>query len=185
MYPAGCPYFLSVGATQLSSPGKPVNYDDNGYWSGAGFSNYFPTPSYQKSATAAYIKSLDGSGSQYYNASGRGYPDVAATGADVPYVSEGKTYYNGAGTSASTPTVASIIALLNSARKAAGKGTVGWVNPTLYENPGAFDDITTGSALGCPNGEGFYAGEGWDPVGGLGTPDFAKCEYLPPTRKLC
>lgn len=41
----------------------------------------------------------------------------------------------------------------------------------------AFNDITTGSNPGC-NTEGFYAQPGWDPVTGVGTPDFNKLVEL-------
>ena len=37
----------------------------------------------------------------------------------------------------------------------------------------AFNDITSGSNPGCGT-EGFYAQPGWDPVTGVGTPNFVK-----------
>ena len=48
--------------------------------SGAGFSNYFTAPKYQKSTVDAYIASLKGLYDGLYNKTGRGYPDVAAQG---------------------------------------------------------------------------------------------------------
>jgi len=54
-----------------------------------------------------------------------------------------------------------------------GKAPVGFVNPVLYEHPEVFRDIVKGSNPGCYTG-GFEAVEGWDPVTGLGTPDFRK-----------
>lgn len=67
------------------------------------------------------------------------------------------------GTSASAPAFASILTRINEERIAAGKGTVGFVNPTLYANPTVLHDITTGSNPGC-NTNGFSAASGWDPV---------------------
>lgn len=72
------------------------------------------------------------------------------------------------------PTFASVIALVNDARKKNGKGTVGWINPTLYANPSALTDITTGSSLGCgASNTGFNATTGYDLASGLGSPKFA------------
>ena len=52
-----------------------------------------------------------------------------------------------AGTSCSTPISASIVALLNDELIAAGKGPLGFLNPLLYANPGALNDITTGELI--------------------------------------
>ncbi|EIW76276.1 subtilisin-like protein [Coniophora puteana RWD-64-598 SS2] len=81
------------------------------------------------------------------HASGRAYPDVAAQGVLFDIV-PGSNHVAVSGTSASTPTVAGIVALVNDARAAA-----------VGNNPG------------CGT-KGFNASEGWDPVTGLGTPDF-------------
>ena len=77
-YPGGCPYILSVGATQGFSPETAAGTDIAGFYGGAGFSNYFPTPDYQKSAVQNYLGTLDPSQAPYFNAGGRGYPDVSA-----------------------------------------------------------------------------------------------------------
>jgi kumamolisin len=42
---------------------------------------------------------------------------------------------------------------------------VGFVNPQLYQFPGAFNDITSG------NNGAFQAGPGWDAATGLGSPN--------------
>ena len=67
---------------------------------------------------------------------------------------------------------------------------LGLLNPFLYQNPTAFNDITQGNNPGCGT-SGFEAAKGWDPVTGLGTPkfgqlleaamktDFLKSSYLP------
>ena len=63
--------------------------------------------------------------------------------------------------------------LLNDLRIAAGKPVLGRLNPFLYQNPTAFNDITQGNNPGCGT-SGFEAAKGWDPVTGLGTPDFSR-----------
>ena len=40
-----------------------------------------------------------------------------------------------------------------------------------YANPQVLHDITVGNNSGC-NTEGFVASPGWDPVTGLGTPNY-------------
>ena len=73
----------------------------------------------------------------------------------------------GDGTSPATPIVAAILTRVNELRLKAGKSTVGFVNPVLYQNPQAFFDVTEGSN-GIPAGgiAGFKAAKGWDPVTG-------------------
>lgn len=100
----------------------------------------------------------------------RGYPDLSGNGANYVVAVDGELslVY---GTSASSPMVGSLITLINQERIAAGKGTVGFINPTIYANPGAFNDITSGSNSGCGT-DGFAAVTGWDPATGLGTPNY-------------
>ena len=50
---------------------------------------------------------------------------------------------------------------------------MGFLNPFLYQQADAFGDITAGFNPGCGTA-GFAALEGWDPLTGLGTPDFPK-----------
>ena len=50
------------------------------------------------------------------------------------------------GTSCSSPIFAGIVALINDELLAAGKSPLGFLNPFLYANPGAFNDITTGES---------------------------------------
>jgi tripeptidyl-peptidase I len=70
---------------------------------------------------------------------------------------------------------ASIIALLNDQLIANGNQSLGFLNPLLYSNPNAFNDITTGNNPGCGT-NGFNASVGWDPVTGLGTPNFTSLQ---------
>jgi tripeptidyl-peptidase-1 len=81
------------------------------------------------------------------------------------------------GTSAATPIFASIVSLLNDELIAAGKSTLGFINPLLYANAGALNDITRGDNPGC-NTNGFSASSGWDPVTGLGTPNYPALKSL-------
>jgi tripeptidyl-peptidase I len=54
------------------------------------------------------------------------------------------------GTSASSPSFAGFVALLNDARIAAGKRSLGFLNPLIYAlNGQGFNDITAGNAPGC------------------------------------
>jgi len=182
-YPAACPYVTAVGATQLPPNGSITDrevalryaYSRGLATSGGGFSYEFPVPSYQASATAKYLtseRSYLNNISSLFNARGRGVPDVAAHAANYVTVVNGKrmTVF---GTSASTPVFASIIALVNDARLRAGKSTVGFINPVLYANPHMMNDVIEGGSYGCGK-EAFRARNGWDPVTGLGTPDFEK-----------
>ncbi|CAJ2503639.1 Uu.00g110330.m01.CDS01 [Anthostomella pinea] len=185
-FPSSCPYITSVGATQIPAGGSVADAEEaaqTSTYSGGGFSNVFALPSYQADAVAAYFASnssnaLSYSASQYNNSQAtRGYPDVSANG--VNYVvsvdaaaNDGEfTLFYGA--SAASPTFGAIITLINAARLAVGKSTVGFINPFIYANADMFNDITSGSNPGCGT-DGFTAVEGWDPVTGLGTPNFPK-----------
>ncbi|CCM03030.1 uncharacterized protein FIBRA_05147 [Fibroporia radiculosa] len=168
-FPSGCPYVTSVGATQSYTPETAASF------SSGGFSNYWGTPSFQSSAVSSYLSQLGSTNSGLYNASGRGFPDVSAQGVDF-FISLNGNFYTLSGTSCSTPTFASVIALLNDQLVAAGKPTLGWLNPFLYSTGlSALNDITSGDNPGC-NTNGFSATTGWDPVTGLGTPDFTSLQ---------
>lgn len=144
-------------------------------YSGGGFSNVFPLPSYQKSAVSTYFaKHKPSYGSDRYNNSqhSRGFPDVSANGVNYVIAVDGNFSYV-YGTSASAPTFGSIMTLVNAARLDIGKAPVGFINPVIYQYPGMFNDITSGGNQGCGT-PGFQAVSGWDPVTGLGTPNFPK-----------
>lgn len=81
------------------------------------------------------------------------------------------------GTSLSAPIWASLLTIINEDRLAAGQPSVGFVNPVLYANPGAFFDITQGTNPGCGT-QGFPASPGWDPSTGLGTPNFPRLQEV-------
>ena len=167
-FPSTCPFVTSVGA----SKGFP---ETAAGLSAGGFSNIFGTPDYQSSFVHHYVASLgDGTYQGLYNISGRAYPDVAAQGVAYKVVIGGRAALLD-GTSASTPVFASVVALLNDRLAAKGKSPLGFLNPLLYSSAGqaALNDVVSGTNPGCGT-SGFPAAQGWDPVTGLGTPDFAK-----------
>lgn len=177
-FPGTCPYVTSVGATQIV-PGASVTAPEEAcetvIYSGGGFSNVFAMPSYQSSAVASYFTNHKPTytATQYNNSQTvRGYPDVSANGANYAVAVDGSIslVY---GTSASSPTFGSVITLINEQRVNAGKAAVGFINPTLYANPTILNDITSGGNEGCGTA-GFTAVSGWDPVTGLGTPNYGK-----------
>jgi tripeptidyl-peptidase-1 len=177
-FPGTCPYVTSVGATQVnpnSTVYDPESACEQVIYSGGGFSNVFPLPCYQQAAINSFFALHTPSYSSIqYNNSGttRGFPDISANGANYVVAVNG-TFVLVYGTSASSPVVGSIITLINDARLAAGKRPVGFLNPVLYANTNALNDITSGSNPGCGT-QGFSAVTGWDPVTGLGTPNFQK-----------
>ncbi|KAI0873315.1 tripeptidyl-peptidase [Hypoxylon argillaceum] len=173
-FPGACPYITSVGATHGVSPETAVSF------SSGGFSTLHARPSWQSAAVSTYLTSIGKTYSAYFNASNRGFPDVATQGASFAVVDKGSNALL-SGTSASSPTFAGVIALLNAARKSQGAAPLGFLNPFLYANAAAFTDITGGYSSGCTsnsafgrNGARWNATTGWDPVTGLGTPLFDK-----------
>jgi tripeptidyl-peptidase-1 len=170
-FPASCPYVTTIGGTVKTNPEVAVDF------TGGGFSNYFPRPDYQKDAVSGFLSGLGDTYDGLYNATGRAYPDIAAQGSGFRVVIGGRVQSVG-GTSASCPTVAAIISLLNDYSISQGKSKLGFLNPLIYSSlASGFNDITSGNNPGCDT-DGFTAGEGWDPVTGLGTPDFAKLQKL-------
>jgi len=182
-FPATCPYLTTVGATLLTgSASADQETAVTRFGSGGGFSNIYSIPDYQASAVANYLATANpypsysggdytaSSGNARFNRNGRGYPDVSAVGDNIVIYNMGLPTLIG-GTSASTPVFAAVLTRINDERLKAGKKPVGFVNPTLYKNPSALHDITVGSNPGC-NTTGFPAAKGWDPVTGLGTPNY-------------
>ncbi|KAH8108267.1 family S53 protease-like protein [Phellopilus nigrolimitatus] len=166
-FPAGCPFITSVGATTLIKETETAANFTTG-----GFSNYFGMPSYQASAVSSFLAAQGSTNNGRFNTSGRAFPDVAAQGVNVEIVVGGKTQTIW-GTSCAGPIFASVIALLNDRLIAAGKAPLGFLNPLLYSATGkaALNDVTSGNNPGCGT-SGFTARTGWDPITGLGTPNF-------------
>ncbi|KDQ54112.1 hypothetical protein JAAARDRAFT_60885 [Jaapia argillacea MUCL 33604] len=177
-FPGTCPYITSVGATQVVS-GHTVYEPESAcmdvIYSGGGFSNYFAMPSYQKTVVESYLKNYPPPyPPTMWNATGmsRAFPDVSANGAWYVVAIDGE-FELVFGTSASSPVTGSILTLVNDARLAVGKKPIGFINPTIYSPAfvGAFHDITNGTNPGCGT-IGYETAPGWDPVTGLGTPNF-------------
>ncbi|KIP08325.1 hypothetical protein PHLGIDRAFT_127064 [Phlebiopsis gigantea 11061_1 CR5-6] len=168
LFPPSCPFVTAVGGT-IHVPERAVDF------SGGGFSNYFPRPSYQDIAVPRFLKKLaPGTYAGLFNPAGRGIPDVAAQADNFRIFFDGRPALIG-GTSAAAPTFAGFVSLLNDARIQAGKSPLGFLNPLIYGinliQTGAFNDITTGNNPGCGT-PGFNATIGWDAVTGFGTPNF-------------
>jgi kumamolisin len=162
-FPASDPYVLACGGTSLQASSNSItsetvwNDGAQGGATGGGISTFFPLPPYQEGLSAA----LTAGGTKAL--ANRGVPDVAGdadenTGYDVRV--DGSDTVIG-GTSAVAPLWAGLIARINSA---SGK-PAGYLNPVLYQNQSAFNDITQGN-----NGD-FTAAVGWDACTGMGSPN--------------
>jgi len=166
-WPAGSPYVTAVGGT-TGVPERAVGL------SSGGFCNRWPRQPWQEDAVKKYLGSASNIPDQkYFNESGRGFPDISAQATGFLVVSNLIPTPGVAGTSCASPTASGVIALLNDVRLATGKSSLGFLNYFIYQNMDAFNDITEGANSGCGRG-GFPAAEGWDPVTGVGTPNFAK-----------
>ncbi|PGH23831.1 hypothetical protein AJ80_02079 [Polytolypa hystricis UAMH7299] len=184
IFPAACPYVTSVGATFNTNPERAIEF------SSGGFSDRYSRPLYQRRAVDEYLRKHGKQWKGYYNPHGRGFPDVAAQGRNFAVIDKARQLAV-SGTSASAPVFAAIIANLNSIRLARGKPVLGLLNPFLYGiGQSGFTDIVDGGSIGCegttrtglPGGyipnAGWNATKGWDPVTGLGTPNFEKLAQI-------
>ncbi|KAH9174032.1 tripeptidyl peptidase I, isoform CRA_e [Lactarius sanguifluus] len=187
------PDFPVFAGSYLTAVGGTTEYDPEvaAPLSGGGFSDYFPRPVYQDVAMSAF---LERQGTQYsgrYKCArcsdatvsyfpicaapeGHGIPDIAAQALKlIIFLRNVRTGVED--TSCSAPTVAGIISLLNDYLITNGRPPLGFLNIRLYRDGFAgLNDITSGSNPGCGT-DGFSALPGWDPVTGLGTPDFESC----------
>ncbi len=203
--PASDPLVTAVGGTTLSASEATGTYigetawaegtngitcnppdGDDIYCSGGGFSSIYPRPAWQGGSNP-----------------GRGVPDVSydaginggvLTHCAVCNIESGGTasdpsFWLFGGTSAGSPQWAALTA---DAAQMAGH-PLGDINPVLYQiaaQPGeyaaAFHDVTIGTnRVADLGGEGYYAGTGWDPVTGLGSPNAANLLPIlegPPTN---
>jgi kumamolisin len=165
-FPASSPYALACGGTSVKASASAItsetvwNDGAQGGASGGGISTTFGAPPYQEGLSAA----LTAGGSKPVTK--RGVPDVSGdadenTGYDVRV--DGSDTVIG-GTSAVAPLWAGLITRINAA---SGK-SMGYVNPTLYKNKPAFNDVTIG------NNGNYAAAGGWDACSGLGSPNGSK-----------
>jgi kumamolisin len=152
--PSSCPHVVGCGGTYKTASEETVWNDNPGQTSGegtgGGYSTIFPVQAFQIGAPLAPASTSYGSG--------RMVPDVAAdadpnTGYEI--IVHGAQAVVG-GTSADAPLFAGLFASFGT--------KLGFVTPTLWENQGAFNDITVGD-------NGFYSAEpGPDPCSGIGSP---------------
>jgi kumamolisin len=167
-FPASSPHALSCGGTRLQATGTTVTSET--VWNdgpdsatGGGISDVFGLPTWQ--ANAKVPPSVNS------RHTGRGVPDVAGdadpqTGYQV--LVDGQNVVFG-GTSAVAPLWAGLIALINQQLKQ----SVGYLNPTLYQN---YDQLVQANALrdiAQGNNGAYSARSGWDACTGLGAPDGA------------
>ncbi|KAH9171901.1 subtilisin-like protein [Lactarius sanguifluus] len=165
------PYLTTVGGTTDYDPEVAAPL------SGGGFSDHFLRPVYQDVAVSAFLERQGAQYTGHYNPEGRGIPDIAAQALRFPIFMDGDDFVVD-GTSCSTPTVAGMISLLNDYLIANGRPPLGFLNIRLYDDGFVgLNDITSGSNPGCGT-DGFSAVPGWDPVTGLGTPDFEKLQNI-------
>ena len=166
-FPASSPHALACGGTRLTAAKKAIfsetvwNDLPNEGATGGGISTVFPVPDWQSGLSATLT-----SGAQQ-KLTMRGVPDVAGnadpeTGYAVRV--DGDNTVIG-GTSAVAPLWAGLIARINELRAKQSLAPVGFLNPLLYANEGALNDIEKG------NNGAFAAAEGWDACTGLGSPD--------------
>lgn len=204
-YPGSSPYIVAVGATMVGPDGKSEVTCSSGAGalisSGGYFSPLHPRPSFQDDDVKSYLGKSGLPPASAFAIGGRAVPDIALFGHN--YLTEMFNMATGScgnvpgvdGTSASTPVFSGLVGLINDARLAAGKGTLGWLTPKLYSiDRSAFFDVTQGdnrcrqvtSAMtydntcatppgtfwvGCGDW-GFPATDGWDAATGLGSPHF-------------
>jgi kumamolisin len=160
--PSSCPHVVACGGTNKTSATETV-WNDNpgttdGHGTGGGYSTVFPVQAFQIGAPPAPPDSQSGDG--------RMVPDVCAdadpnTGYTI-FV-HGATEVIG-GTSAVAPLYAGLFASFGA--------KLGFVTPKLWQNQGAFNDITQGS-------NGMYdAAPGPDACSGIGSPIGTKIAAL-------
>jgi tripeptidyl-peptidase-1 len=173
-----------------------VSYPAAGFASGGGFSNLMAQPSYQAAAVNAYWSSgVEFPPATYFNKSGRGAPDIAALGYDALVVI-GNVTSGVSGTSMATPISAGIMSLLNQESMKLSNKPLGFLNPFLYaawaDDQTNFNDVTVGNNKCTEQGcgflgscKGFTCAKGWDPVTGLGSPNFSKlAAYLQKVHRM-
>ena len=174
--PSADPNVLEVGGTDLTTASAGGAWASETGWpdSGGGFysGSGSHTPSYQQ---LAGVITTTNKGSTTY----RNDPDVAMeANFDNPTASNGQFLTGYGGTSFAAPRWAGFIALVNQQSVANGHGTVGFVNPAIY-NVGIsssyssdFHDITSGNNKPTAgSGTGFNAVAGFDLVTGWGSPE--------------
>ncbi|KAK5578352.1 hypothetical protein RB653_008022 [Dictyostelium firmibasis] len=197
-FPASSPYVTSVGATEIYQSPQPesVCSIESGsiITSGGGFSVTQSQPYYQIDAVNNYLQQQSSSSSLPsfgFNASNRAYPDISLVGSKFSIVQSNNissdscpcTMISVDGTSCSSPSIAAMFSLINDKLLNAGKSTLGFLNPLLYqaakESPNVFNDIINGN-INCNRmyccEYGYEAVTGFDPASGLGSIVYSNME---------
>ncbi|MDB5984968.1 MAG: Peptidase propeptide, partial [Nevskia sp.] len=142
-FPASSPYALACGGTSLNAQGTSIasesvwNDGSSGGATGGGVSSFFALPDWQ-----AQLKVVNGQ-STSAPLTMRGVPDVAGdadpqTGYAIRVDGTDAVF---GGTSAVAPLWAGLVARIN-----ANKGSpLGFLNPKLYPNASAFNDVVDGN----------------------------------------
>jgi subtilase family serine protease len=172
-FPGVDPYVTQVGGTDLTTTGAGGEWSAETAWpqSGGGYVSGTSIPSWQQ--LTGVINSANLGSTTLRNS-----PDVAAeANFDNPTVINGSFVTNFGGTSFAAPRWAGFLALVNQQSVANGRGTVGFINPALYNvgisssHSSTFHDITRGSnPPTAGDGSGFVAVPGYDLVTGWGSP---------------
>jgi subtilase family serine protease len=185
-WPADDAYVVSVGGTDLVTTSAGGTWSGETAWvdSGGGISpNGIAIPTWQ--AQAGVINSSNRGSTTLRNG-----PDVSANANFTFYVCADQTTCTAnsyGGTSFAAPMWAGFIALVNQQRVANGLGTVGFINPTIYNQNVTsqystdFHDVTSGTSGSYSAVTGFDLVTGWgSPKPALitaltapATPDFA------------
>jgi hypothetical protein len=168
-YPASDPHAIGVGGTVLTMNSTYAYTFESGWngseqycWfngggSGGGFSSLPRTP-WQA-----------GIGVDSFTNTTRGVPDVSLVAADpLGIVYNGSTDYV-EGTSDAAPQWAGMGAIIGSAK---GGGPPGYLAPTFYQIMNSADYTSDFHPVVVGN-NGYAAGFGWNPVTGIGTPNFS------------
>jgi kumamolisin len=172
-FPSSSPLVVACGATRINSSGNTL--DGEAAWNqgfadtqvdsfgavGGGISDVTtPPPSWQQNIKLP--PSANG------GPAGRGVPDVTGNGdpsSGYMIRVDGSSTVVG-GTSAVAPLWAALITRIN---QGTGK-RVGFINPQLYSNMNAFNDVKTGNNKPAEQNPGYEATPGWDACSGLGSP---------------
>lgn len=161
--PASQPYVTGIGGVWIRGTNPLVQevWNDGSGAGGGGLSASVPRPSWQVAAGLSTSGVLT-----------RAVPDLSLD-ADprtgfITYF--GGSWYAVGGTSMGSPLLSALVA---NATQSCAAGRLGFLNPRLYQLAslgGYFTDVTVGNNDLVNNGA-YYAGTGYDPASGLGTPN--------------
>lgn len=174
-YPASSPWITAAGGTRLvlnkdNSRRRDVVWNDQHYFSP-------PLPAAGTGGTSTLYSRPSFQDGHKTGSSQRTVPDISANASIMMGFGVVQTGFpnfaqNVGGTSLASPMMAAGTALINHRLKLAGKPSLGYLNPWLYQLPkSAIFDVVKGNNdlfnVGCCT-----AKKGYDQASGLGTPNF-------------